>query len=231
MNTYTQTVINTYQSHANPGRASQQKAYMKGHFDFFGITAPERKILNRTLFKKAHLPTKQEAFTVIKELWAQPQRELQYFAMELAEKYLKQPAIEDIDLYAYMITHKSWWDSVDFIAGTLVGGYFRVFRFERDPVVTEWLASGNIWLQRTCLLFQLKYKAQTDTLLLYRAVYRLLGTKEFFINKAIGWALREYSKTNPVWVQEVVEELDELSNLSRREALKIIEKYRLADEK
>lgn len=225
MHSYTQSVIKTYKKYANQERSEQQKAYMKGKFEFFGLTSPERKEINRGFLLKTNLPEKQEAFDIIRELWEQPQRELQYFAMALAQKYLKQYNKDDIILYEHLITQKSWWDTVDYIAATLVGSYFKHFEHRRESLVNQWLISENMWLQRTCVLFQLKYKNQTDTMLLKNTINRLLARKEFFINKAIGWSLREYSKTDPDWVREIVQEFDDdLSNLSRREALKVIEK-------
>jgi len=107
----------------------------------------------------------------------------------------------------------------------LVGAYFKHFSDEKQTVIDKWLASENIWLQRTALLFQLKYKDQVDTSLLKYVITRLLGSNEFFINKAIGWILREYSKTNPTWVAAFVAETD-LHPLSKREALKWLSRKR-----
>lgn len=118
-----------------------------------------------------------------------------------------------------MITHKSWWDTIDFIASNLVGAYFKHFPEVKVNTIKKWLASENIWKQRTALLFQLKYKDQLDTSLLKYIIISLLGSDEFFINKAIGWILREYSKTNPEWVLSFTAE-NKLDKLSQREALK-----------
>jgi 3-methyladenine DNA glycosylase AlkD len=137
----------------------------------------------------------------------------------LALKYLKSQTKNDLKLYEYIITHKSWWDTVDFIASNLIGSYFKHFPHEKQTFIDKWLASENIWLQRTALLFQLKYKNQIDESLLKYIITNLLGSDEFFINKAIGWILREYSKTNPTWVTGFVTETD-LHPLNKREALK-----------
>jgi 3-methyladenine DNA glycosylase AlkD len=158
---------------------------------------------------------------LIKELWKKPEREYQYFAQELAFKYIYQPNTEDIDWYEYMVVRKSWWDTVDFIANKLMGKYFKAFPDQRKVYVQKWLDSDNIWLQRSALLFQLKYKKDLDRDLLAFTIKTLLPTKEFFINKAIGWVLREYSRTNPNWVLEFVNKTP-LNPLSRREALKLI---------
>ncbi|MFT6151359.1 MAG: 3-methyladenine DNA glycosylase AlkD [Flavobacteriales bacterium] len=120
-----------------------------------------------------------------------------------------------------MITNKSWWDTVDLITTNLVGNYFKLFPEQIIPITKIWMESDNIWLQRTCLIFQLKYKEEIDTDLLTDYILQLKDTKEFFINKAIGWILREYTRTNPEWVIDFVNK-HELSNLSKREALKLI---------
>src|SRR5690606_22250023 len=178
-----------------------QKAYMKNKFEFFGIKTPERRKLQHPILQREALPDKMRAFELIRQLWDEPQREFQYLAMELLYKYRNQFEKPDIDLTQHLLIHKSWWDTVDFLAANIVGSYLRKFPEEREDLVNKWLNSDNIWLQRTCLLFQLKYKDELDTRKLEEIIHRLHGTKEFFINKAIGWILREYSKTNPGWVR------------------------------
>ncbi len=120
-----------------------------------------------------------------------------------------------------MLTHKSWWDTVDFLAANVVGNYLKRFPEVKDDLVSKWLISDNIWLQRTCLLFQLKYKDEMDIRKLDEVITRVNGTNEFFINKSIGWILREYSKTNPGWVIDYVNNVP-LHSLSRKEALKVV---------
>ena len=120
-----------------------------------------------------------------------------------------------------MITHKSWWDTVDFIAANLVGPYFKSFPGQREKITGKWLSSNNMWLQRSVLLFQLKYKDSLDTDFLADTIHSLTGSEEFFINKAIGWILREYSKTNPQWVRQFVQATS-LHPLSKREGLRLI---------
>lgn len=212
-----------FQENANVQKAAQQKAYLKNKFAFYGLTSPQRRAVQKSFLAKQYLPTKDIAFQIGKELWGKPQREFHYFSQELIGKYHKQVAIEDIDFIEWMIINKSWWDTVDYIAVNLVGNYFTKFPDRRLLVVDKWLQSGNIWLQRSCLLFQLKYKFNTDTILLAYCIENLLGSKEFFINKAIGWCLRQYSRTNSAWVSSFVENHPQLSNLSRKEALRLLE--------
>jgi 3-methyladenine DNA glycosylase AlkD len=192
---------------------------MKHKFEFYGLKSPERKAIQKAFFLKNHLPDKNELSQITKSLWRKPQRELQYCAQELAFKYIKKVEENDIKLYEYMVTQKSWWDTVDFIASNLMGNYFKIYPHLRKSYASKWLASGNIWLQRSALLFQLKYKEDVDESLLSRTIHALLGSNEFFINKAIGWVLREYSKTNPEWVVAFTSQT-KLHKLSKREALK-----------
>jgi len=141
----------------------------------------------------------------------------------LVEKSIKHVNKDFISVIEFMITNKAWWDTVDMIATHHVAALFRRFP-EMIPVYTKkWLNSQNIWLQRTALLFQLKYKDKTDTTLLFDMIRKLAGHKDFFIRKAIGWVLREYSKTAPDAVIQFIDQ-NQLSPLSKREALKVISK-------
>ncbi len=206
---------------ANSEIAEGQKAYMKHKFEFFGIQAPKRREIQRPFLRKEYLPDKADALLLIRQLWNEPQRELQYFGMDMIFKYQRELEKEDIEFLEFLITHKSWWDTVDFLAAHPVGAYLKKFPEARGYLVDSWLDSGNMWLQRTCLIYQLKYKEELDTVELESTIERLNGGKEFFINKAIGWILREYSKTDPEWVISYVNRV-ELHPMSRREAMKRI---------
>ena len=201
--------------------AEKQESYLKNQFELYGMPTPLRKETQKPFLLKNNLPLKSELTKITEELWAKPQREFQYFAIDLNRKYLKKIEFQDIELFELMITNKSWWDTVDLIATNLVGTYFKLFPEQIFPVTEKWMDSGNMWLQRTCLIFQLKYKEAIDNKLLSDYILLLKDTNEFFINKAIGWILREYTRTNPQWVIDFVETY-ELSNLSKREALRLI---------
>jgi len=194
---------------------------MKNKFEFFGVKSPVRKEIQKLFFAKDKLPPKPDVEKVVRELWSMPERELQYFAMELFWKFKRQFEEKDIELMEFMVVTKSWWDTVDMVAGRLMAEYFLKFPHKRKEYVDKWLVSGNIWLQRSATLFQLNYKEKMDVELLSYVISFLLGSNEFFINKAIGWVLRNYSKTNPAWVTEFADKT-ELSNLSRREALRLL---------
>ncbi len=221
MNEFIKTLETELESNSNPEVASGQKAYMRNQFEFYGLTTTKRREIQRPFFSKGHLPEKGELAKIVRELWAKPQREYQYFSQELAFKYVKQLEERDIELFEFMVTHKSWWDTVDFISSKLMGVYFKKYPDQIDKYVQKWLKSNNIWLQRSALLFQLKYKENLDPELLSFTIHQLLNSKEFFINKAIGWVLREYSRTNPSWVLEFVSKT-ELNTLSQKEALRLI---------
>ena len=210
----------------NANVAVKQKAYMRGQFEYYGLKTEIRRDIQKPFLVKQFLLEKKDLGTIVRLLWEKPQREYHYFAQELVFKYVKLFEKEDILLYEYMVTHNSWWDTVDFIATKLIGSYFKIYPEQRAPFVQKWLKSNNIWLQRSALIFQLKYKKELDTELLSTAVNALLGTNEFFINKAMGWVLREYIRTNPQWVIEFVERTD-LSKLSRNEALRLINQSKI----
>ena len=210
-----------FRQQADRNIAVNQEAYLQNQFELYGLPTPLRKEIQKPFLLKENLPNKKELPHIITELWSKPQREFQYFAIDLNRKYLKKIEFQDIELFELMITNKSWWDTVDLIATNLVGAYFKLFPEQIIPVTKKWMNSDNMWLQRTCLIFQLKYKEEIDTDLLTDYILQLKDTKEFFINKAIGWILREYTRKNPEWVIDFVNK-HELSNLSKREALKLI---------
>ncbi|MEZ7901603.1 MAG: DNA alkylation repair protein [Flavobacteriales bacterium] len=210
-----------FRQQADRNIAVNQEAYLQNQFELYGLPTPLRKEIQKPFLLKENLPNKKELPHIITELWSKPQREFQYFAIDLNRKYLKKIEFQDIELFELMITNKSWWDTVDLIATNLVGAYFKLFPEQIIPVTKKWMNSDNMWLQRTCLIFQLKYKEEIDTDLLTDYILQLKDTKEFFINKAIGWILREYTRKNPEWVIDFVNKY-ELSNLSKREALKLI---------
>ena len=215
-------IVSIFSTSGNLKTAKEQAAYMKNKFAFFGLKTPFRRDLQRPFLLKGNLPEKQDAFKMVEELWRAPQRELHYFSQELLFKYAQQFEKSDVSLLEMLITQNSWWDTIDFIATKPLAEYFKLFPEERLEVVDRWLDSGNIWLQRSALLFQLKYKSETDLFLLTRVVLKMADSKEFFIQKAIGWILREYSKTDPKWVLDFVK-TNELQPLSVREALRIIQ--------
>lgn len=192
---------------------------MKNRFPYLGIKTPKRKELLKDFYKENGLPEMEELKQITLDLWELPEREFQYVAIGLLRNFTKKWDEDFIDLFEQLIITKSWWDSVDGLASWMVGEHFIRFPDIRDKYIDRWMKSGNIWLQRTCLLFQLGYKEKTDEMLMDSIIMALNGSNEFFINKAIGWILREYSKTDAQAVINFVEN-NELAPLSNREALK-----------
>jgi len=226
MQIFLNTLISEFNAHANIQIAHTQATYMKNNFIFLGLKTPLRRELQKPFLVKTFLPVKNEAFQMIKFLWQKPEREFHYFAQELAFKYSEQLEENDILLFEYMVTHQSWWDTVDFIAPKLVGMYFKQFPKKRNKYITKWVKTNNIWLQRSAILFQLHYKIELDTVLLSSIINELKNSNDFFIRKAIGWILRQYSRTNPNWVIDFVKN-NNLNNLSSREALRLIKQTKL----
>jgi 3-methyladenine DNA glycosylase AlkD len=205
---------------ASKENAGPMKAYMRNQFEFFGIKSPDRKLLFKELIAAHGLPDVNSLHSLIQQLWKQPEREYQYIGADLMIKMHKQWTEKDIELFEFMITHRSWWDTVDTVAILIVGPWLKKFP-EFRSITDQWIDDKNMWLQRSAIIFQNGYKKSTDESLLYKYIGKCSSDKEFFIQKAIGWALREYSKTNPSSVKRFVAQ-SQLAPLSTREALRRI---------
>jgi 3-methyladenine DNA glycosylase AlkD len=219
VHTYITKLKSLLEANADPESAVAMSKYMRDQFAYLGIRAPEMQVLIPQFIRENGVPEEADVVEIIKELWDLPQREYQYAALSILSKLRKKVPQERIKLLEHLIVTKSWWDTIDSIASNDVGMYFKLYPEQIASYTAKWMDSGNYWLQRTAILFQLKYKTQTDTRLLFTYIGRLAQEKEFFIRKAIGWALREYSKTDPTAVLQYVEHYP-LSPLSAKEALK-----------
>lgn len=219
MHKYVQALQTHLQPHANPTQAAPMAKYMRDQFAFLGIKTPQRRALLKTFVAANGLPALAELETILKDLWSLPEREYQYSALTLLDKLTKKLPADFVTVLEYLITHKSWWDTVDSLAGHNVAVHFKRYPQVRDATVATWRISDNFWLRRTTLLFQLSYKADTDVGLLFSLIHENLDSDEFFIQKAIGWALREYSKTDADAVVEFIQTTP-LPSLSAREGLK-----------
>jgi 3-methyladenine DNA glycosylase AlkD len=214
-------LLAAFKKNANPVIAAGAKAYMRNKSEFYGIPSPvRRRLIKEFIARSGYLPYGQ-----LKEMvhyaWQQPEREWQYAAMGIVEKVAKKSDKGLIDLAEWMITNKSWWDTVDFIAPNIVGQLFGKYPEIKMEYIEKWMESGNLWLQRSCLLHQLRNTRTADRALLFTLCEKLASHPDFFIRKAIGWSLRQYSKSFPDEVIEFVNN-HQLSNLSRKEALKVI---------
>lgn len=218
---YIQKLANLLATSAQPENAGPMKAYMKNRFEFFGIKSPERRALFREFVAEEGLPEFADLENIVARLFEKPEREFHYFAIELAGKMRKSWTRDTLSVFVKMVTLKSWWDSVDSIKSVCFRDYFLLFPEHRHEITNEWIDSGNIWLQRLSVIFQLGYREKTDAVLLRRNILLLRDSDEFFVQKAIGWALRDFARTDEGFVKKLLTEHD-LKPLSRREALKHI---------
>lgn len=200
--------------------AAWQTAYMRDQFVFFGVRKPRLIEILTPLMKQ--FPCKDEADLkeLIEFLWKQKEREFHYAAMILAKKHLRIASPSILDTFEVMIRCHSWWDTVDEIAAHLIGGLAKHYP-ELVSQLDSWIVDDDLWIRRTAVIYQLRWKDKTDEKRLFSACLKLGHEKEFFIQKAIGWALREYAKTNPNAVQTFLDTHGKkLSSLSLREAQK-----------
>jgi 3-methyladenine DNA glycosylase AlkD len=219
MHPYVASLKTLYEQNADPAQAAPMKKYMRDQFEYLGIKTPQNAALQKQFFAEHGRPPVSELDPILRDLWSLPQREFQYVAVGLLGKANKEIPAKFIKTIEYMLTTKSWWDTVDIIASGTVGIHFQRFPEVREKYLAKWRASQNFWLRRTTILFQLNYKQQTDFELLSEIIRENLDSKEFFINKAIGWALRQYARIDPKAVQKFVKSTP-LQPLSRREAMK-----------
>lgn len=211
-----------FQENSNIENAVAMENYMRNHFSFYGIKTEKRRGIFKEALKENQKEVSENARAIAVALFSKSQRELHYCGMEILIKELKQKyKAEDISLIEFLIVTNSWWDSVDVISKYILGEYLMQFPEERGKVIQKFSDSDNMWLNRSAILFQLGYKQKTDADLLFALCQKHSDSKEFFIQKAIGWALREYSKTNASSVRNFVA-TNKLKPLSEKEALKNI---------
>lgn len=214
-------LTNLFEQHRNRAAAEPMKKYMKDHFSFLGIKSPLRKELERQFFNETGILKEPFNKEFVLALWEKDEREYQYTGLVYMEKSLKKLQKVDLVLMEGLMTTKSWWDTVDAISPKPVGEIAKRFPEVIGETINAWAGHDNMWLRRAALLFQLKYKQETKEEFLYHYIRQNADSKEFFIQKAIGWALREYSKTNPASVKHFIEG-NQLAPLSIREGSKYL---------
>lgn len=220
MHPYLKEIITIFNKHQDPKKATGAKAYLLNQFEFFGIQTPLRRSLSKNFYKTHPIKTHQDLSRLIKECYSQPQRELHYFAIELLGYNHKLWNKTTLPLIEWMITHNSWWDSVDSTNSNVISKFFLKYPQHIEAYTLKWNHANNKWLKRMSILFQLTYKSKTNTTLLAKYIEHCIHEEDFFIRKAIGWALRAYAYTDPKWVITFVKAHPYLSTLSKREALK-----------
>jgi 3-methyladenine DNA glycosylase AlkD len=221
LTTWTKDVRKLFYLRQNPEKKPQMEAYIKNKFVFFGVSSPERKIILKEAM--SNLEGKAQLLDAAEACYEQDEREFHYLGMELLFRSRSIWKADVYDTLKSFVTRHSWWDTVDSLASNSFGAYFKMFPEMVENQVPELIASPHMWLRRTSLLYQLKYKNDVDTTMLEQAIKNMHHEQEFFIKKAIGWALRQYAKYNPDWVMELVDKYP-LQNLSRKEALKHLDK-------
>lgn len=213
------TIFDTFYQAANPQKAIAMEAYMRNQFKFLGIRAPERKILTRDFLKTIDRATIDWEF--VQQCWEKDEREFQYLAIAYLTKVKQRLIVEDIPRLRQLIVTKSWWDTIDSLDKFV--GYVALHHPTVEATLLDWSTDDNIWLRRVAIDHQILRKEQTNPVLLEKIICHNFGQNEFFINKAIGWSLRDYSKTNPEWVKTfIARHQDQMAPLSIREASKYI---------
>lgn len=215
--------IALFRENKNPEKQKQMEQYMRNQFTFLGLQASERRALAKKFLNDLTQETWQTGidWAVIYLLWELPEREFQLTALDYLRRVEKLLVPEDLLHLQQLVLTKSWWDTIDFLAkniGSLV---------QKEPQLLGemkiWSVAENRWMRRIAILHQLRYKEATNTDLLRNIILANIDDEDFFIRKAIGWALREYAKTDEKWVRDFVFSFhNELSTLSYREATKNI---------
>ena len=210
---------------AVPENAIPMAAYMKTDMPFYGVKKPDRSQIVRLVRQRYSIADFESYQRTVVGLWVLPHREEKYLAIQIAQAYPEWITIEAIDLYERLIREGAWWDLVDDVAIRLVG---RVLLDDR-PIVQKtmdrWIEDPDLWIRRTAIISQIKHKDRTDHCRLFSYCKRRADESEFFIRKGIGWALREYSKSDPDRVARfLTRNRDRLSPLSYREGAKRLRK-------
>ncbi|WP_203626237.1 DNA alkylation repair protein [Lacticaseibacillus mingshuiensis] len=204
----------------DPTNAAPMAHYMKDRFPFLGVKTPERKRQLRPLLAASRTWSTEALRAAVAELYARPEREYQYAAIDLASARVQQWTLTDMRWLADFVSVKAWWDSVD--AWRMVFGRYIARHPADKAAMFDWFfGQDDFWLRRVGITLQLMEKQQTDTAMLARAILADRTTPEFFIQKAIGWALRQYSKTDAAWVRAFMGD-HELMPLAVREGSKYL---------
>ncbi|MFJ6087125.1 DNA alkylation repair protein [Streptomyces sp. NPDC092369] len=212
----------TYAAAADPERAAAMRAYMKDVAPFLGLTSPDRRTLSRAAEAGLPRPAEADCTAIALRCWRLPEREYQYFAVDYLRRHARVCTSGFLPVARHLVSTKPWWDTVDALAAHVVGGLVAADR-KLTLDMDAWIGDEDLWIARTALLHQLRYKERTDTERLFAYCLRQSGHPDFFVRKAIGWCLREYAKTDPEAVREfLARERGRFAPLSVREALKNI---------
>ncbi len=213
---YFEPLLESFKQNADLEKAKWLKSYMREQFDFLGVASTLRNKLTNSFLRSYGLPENYNK--ALREMWDCKWREIQYAGIIILKKLSKKLTLDDIFLIEHLLTFKPWWDTVDLIAPNILPGLYEKYPAEFLTVLNRWINSDNKWLKRSSIIFQLRRKQNTDFELLQKIILALKDDEEFFIQSAIGWALREYGKFN---LDKMLQFLDsqDFSNFVRRSAL------------
>lgn len=220
---------NAYRREGKPADAASMSKYMRNHFTFYGLKVPQRRAIDKGILSTYKKFDQKSLISLASELWQKDEREFQYFAVDLICKKVKAfsgSSSKDFkqasSCLLTLLTSKSWWDTIDPLAA-VVGDLVLKHGSPATDLMEEWIHSDNLWLRRTALLHQLKFREKTDSERLFRFCLDCAHEEEFFIRKAIGWALRQYHRVDPSAVERFVSRNgDRMSTLSKKEALRLM---------
>ena len=215
---YVALITNAFTAKGDPIRAEQQRAYMRNQFEYCGLMAAEWLGMLKTIFEEHGTFTGNKLKQFVELCADQEYREVQYAGLEMMQKRLKELPASWIRVLEKSIQTNSWWDTVDWL-GKLCGIFFKVHPHLQHEYAYKWIHSNNMWLQRAAIIHQLLYKDDVDEKLLFDLIKIQSGNKEFFIQKACGWALRQYGKRQPKRVEWFLKH-NNVSALTEREARK-----------
>ncbi len=219
MNKYLE-IRKIFESMEDKENAIAMSKYMRNLFDFYGLPTPKRKEVYHD-FIKSERKLKKIDWEFLDKCYDDNHREFQYLVYDYLLAMKQYVSFEDISKIQNYIIKKSWWDTIDFLCKIVGDVGLRDSRVK--DLMKEWSKNENIWIKRSAIEHQLCLKEKTDTKLLEQIIVNCFGSDEFFINKAIGWALRDYSKTNPKWVKDFINKYnDKMDSLSIKEASKYI---------
>ncbi|MFM2269455.1 MAG: hypothetical protein RL757_2896 [Bacteroidota bacterium] len=224
---YVAQIRTIFREKGNVESSEKYRNYMKQRVDFFGLTAPVWVALSKDFFEKNGVPVTQNMWEVVRICFAEECREMHYFALEIVQNEIERnpDASPDlIELLEELVLTQSWWDTVDWLA-KLIALHFQRFTHQENPKTWEWIEHEDMWLQRIAVTYQRYYKVKTDEEKLFAFVLKIAHSREFFLQKGAGWALREYARWNAEAVKDfVATHYDKLAPLTRREALRHFQK-------
>jgi len=210
----------SFREAADPGRAVEMRTYMRDQFAYFGIPTPERRAITKRVLAPLGSPSPGDLEAIGPLAWAADEREMQYAAVDVLVRHVKVGRPELLDVVGELVITKSWWDTVDALASNVVGPL--ALRYPSLVTTLDgWVAGDELWLARAAILHQLRFKTDTDVDRLFRYSLAWAECSDFFARKAIGWALRQYARTDPEAVRSfLADHGDVLSALTVREASK-----------